>query len=314
MFVLPPYRYTSGLMQIAGKPTETCLLELKTDSNYQITTIIKVTLSKCQTGYYYDESSKQCECIEKKLHGNSVLTCASTRDNFFAYINPAYWIGFSSNNSNLTLVGPCPNGYCYRNYYRDSLVFSKHTFNNIDSSKEHVQLPQGANKTELDHAVCSDAKRTGVLCGSCIEGYSVVMNSPMLTCANCSGNEQYEALIIIPSYIIPVTVLFSLFMSCKIRITSVWWSALLFFAQIVGSEISFALNYQLNSDSPIAFVFSNILFSIYSLSNLEIFENVFSYCLFHGAETIHILTVKLAAALYPLLLIVTGPAKIGHVG
>ena len=63
------------------------------------------------------------------------------------------------------------------------------------------------------------------------------------------------------------------------------------------------LNYQLNADSPVVFMFSNVLFSIYSISNLELFENLFSYCLFDSAKTIHILTVKLAAALYPLGLV-----------
>ncbi|XP_065904408.1 uncharacterized protein [Dysidea avara] len=300
-YVLSPYQYSNGSMRIAGKPTETCLLELKTDSNYQISKTIMVTLSKCQPGYYYNTTLRQCECIDRKLHGNPVLNCDSTQ--FLAHINPAYWIGFKSNNSNVTLVGPCPNGYCYRKYYQDSVLFSKDNINGTYLSQQRVQLPNNASKTILDHAVCRAASRTGVLCGSCIEGYGVVMNSPMFSCAKCSNNEQYNALIFIPSYLIPVTLLFFLFMSCRIRIASAWLSAFLFFAQIVGSEISFALNYQLNADSPVVFMFSNVLFSIYSISNLELFENLFSYCLFDSAKTIHILTVKLAAALYPLGLV-----------
>ena len=167
-----------------------------------------------------------------------------------------------------------------------------------------MQLPKNATKTELDYTVCSAASGTGMLCGSCIGGYSVVMNSPMFSCANFSNNEQYKAFIVIPSYIAPVTLLFFLFMNCRIRITSAWLSAFLFFAQFIGSNVYFALNYQLNADPQAVFTFCNALFSIYSLSNLELFENWFSYCLFDGAKTRHILTVKLAAALYPLGLII----------
>ena len=156
-----------------------------------------------------------------------------------------------------------------------------------------MQLSRNTTKTELDYTVCSAASRTGMLCGSCIGGYNVVMNSPMFSCANCSNNEQYKAFLVIPSYIFPVTLLFFLFMNCRIRITSAWLNAFLFFAQFIGSDVYFALNYQLNADPQAVFTFSNALFSIYSLSNLE---NWFCYCLFDGARTIHILTVKLAAA------------------
>ena len=190
-----------------------------------------VTLSKCQPGYYYNTTLRQCECIDRKLHGNPVLNCDSTQ--FLAHINPIYWIGFdnsnNSNNSNVTLVGPCPNGYCYRKFYQDSVLFSKDNINGTYLSQQRVQLPNNASMTILDHAVCRAANRKGVLCGSCIKGYSVVMSSPLFSYAKCSNNEQYNALIFIPSYLIPVTLLFFLFMSCRIRITSVSLSAFLFF-------------------------------------------------------------------------------------
>ena len=76
-----------------------------------------------------------------------------------------------------------------------------------------------------------------------------------------------------------------------------------FCSQIVGSDINFAFNYRINSASPVKFIFSNILYSIYSVSNLELFQNnVFSYCLFESAGAIDILAFKLLAALYPLRL------------
>ena len=289
-FVLSPYQYTNGFMRIAGNPTETCSLELKTDSNHQISTTITVDLTLCPPGYYYSETSKQCECISTHLHGNLIFRCDISQ--FQAYVNPAYWVGYTpvnTDNANETIVGPCPFRYCYGTTHlslRDAL------------------LPKDADRTLLNQTVCGAAQRTGTLCGSCIKGYSVVMNSPTFSCHDCR-KKYFGVFFFLLSYIIPITVLFFLFMHCKIRITSGWFVAFLFFAQIVGSDINFAFNYRINSASPVVFLFSNILYSIYSVSNLELFQNnVFSYCLFENAGTIDILAFKLLAALYPLGLII----------
>ncbi|XP_065904410.1 uncharacterized protein [Dysidea avara] len=316
VYVSQPFHYaSSGLMQITGEPNMMCYLELKTDSNYQITTTVRVTLSNCQPGYYYNNHSRQCECINNKLHGNSVITCNSTDFNWQAYINPAYWIGYNTSYSTETLVGPCPFGYCYRTYYYNRVLFSRvtdstSTNKTTNASHNSVPLPSyplppyDVNKTVLDQTVCGAANRANKLCGSCITNYSVLMNSPTFLCHNCS-KKQWQVVFFFLSYIIPVTLLFFLFMTCKIRITYGLIGAFLFFAQIVSSDISVALNYYMTTDSSAVLIFFNILFSIYSISNLEFFQNdVFSYCLFEKAKTIQILTFKLGAALYPLGLIV----------
>jgi len=286
-YVLSPYQYSNGSMRIAGDPTETCSLELKTDSNHPISTTIRVDLSLCPPGYYYSKASKQCECITTLLHDNIVFRCSISQ--FEAYVNPAFWVGYTpvtADNTNETIVGPCPFGYCYGPHLTLTAVL----------------LPQGANRTLLNKIVCGAAHRTGTLCGSCLDGHSVVMNSPTFSCHDCR-NKHYGVFLFLLYYILPVTVLFFVAMHCK-RITYGWFSAFLFFAQIVGSDINFAFNYRINSTSPVAFVFSNILYSIYSISNLEFFQNdVFSYCLFENAGTIDILAFKLLAALYPLCLI-----------
>ena len=75
-----------------------------------------VILSNCQPGYYYHTGLRQCECIKRKLYGNSVLSCDSTDD---ADVDPAYWIGLNSSNSNVTLVSS------YRKYYHNSIHFQR---------------------------------------------------------------------------------------------------------------------------------------------------------------------------------------------
>ena len=63
----------------------------------------------------------------------ATLSCDSTDD---ADVDPAYWIGLTSSNSNVTLVGPCPTGYCYRKYFHNSVLFSKDTVNTTYLSKK----------------------------------------------------------------------------------------------------------------------------------------------------------------------------------
>ena len=161
-------------------------------------------------------------------------------------------------------------------------------------------LPRDANKTILDKFVCGDLRRTGMLCSRCIEGYSVMMNSPVSTCDKCS-NVHLGILYLILSYILPVSVLFYIIMSYNIRMTTGVISAYLFFSQTVSSQYYYA---SLQADTDLSFTISNIVLSIYSMSNLEFFQHdALSYCLFSNAGTVDILAFKLLLSFYPLFLV-----------
>ena len=285
--VLPLYQYTNGSIQIAGKPTETCYLEFQTDNNYQISATITVYLSKCPPGYIFDSAAQKCDCLQAnyKLSGNPVILHCDLQ----AYVNPAYWIGFKEDNATILVASPCPFGYCY-----GSGLFH-----------DGVPLIQEANKTLLDQQVCGNMSRTGILCGECIENHSVAMNSPEFSCHNCK-HYSFGGLLFIAYYIIPVTILFYFIMTYNLRITSGLFGAFLFFAQIIGSEISFAFNYRINGTTQgREFIYSKFLISVYNIFNLELFHyDTFSYCLLKNAGAVDILAVKLLASLYPLGLIV----------
>ena len=77
-----------------------------------------------------------------------------------AYFDQFYWIGYESDDAVDLLISPCPYRYCYMDHISQSQL-----------------LPQNANKATLDHFVYGNRNRTGILCGQCVEGYSVVMNS-----------------------------------------------------------------------------------------------------------------------------------------
>ena len=135
-----------------------------------------------------------------------------------------------------------------------------------------------------------------MLCGQCIEGYSVMMNSPTSSCHKCD-NVHLGILL----YILPVSVLFYIIMSYNIRMTTGLISAYLFFSQIIGNYYYYTT---LKANTDLEFTTFNIIVAIYSISNLELFQHdIFSYCLFPNAGTVDILAFKLLLSFYPFFLV-----------
>ena len=284
--VLLPYQTTNGTIQIAGEPNEICHLQLQTDTctDYPISTVIEVNMLNCPPGLFYSDKERQCHCIVSHTHqipaiSGCEITCLQ------AYYNKFYWIGYKSDDAtdiNL-LFGLCPYHYCYRkNLPPDQL------------------LPRDANRTVLDKYVCGNRRRTGLLCGQCIEGYSVMMNSPTSTCQKCK-DIHLGILYLVLSYILPVSILFYVIMSYNIRMTTGVISAYLFFSQIISSHYYFV---SLGPNTDASLTISNILTTIYSISNLEFFQHdKFSYCLFSNAGSVDILAFKLLLSFYPVFLV-----------
>ena len=222
--------FTDGPLQIAGQPVESCQLQLKTDSDYQITKILQVVLLNCPPGFVHNNETEQCECIANHSHQNPVITdCDLTA--FQAYFDHSYWIGYRFDNATDLLVSICPYQYCYD-----------------DRISKNQLLPRHANKTVLDHFVCGKRHRTGLLCGQCVPGYSVAMNSSTFACYSCKYN--VGVLYLFLSYFLPVGVLFYIIMMFNIRLTSGPISAFLFFSQIISSNkyyLDFSYTLHVNS-------------------------------------------------------------------
>ena len=284
-YVVPPYHFTNGSIKLAGRPNKTCELQLETDADYQVSTIIQVKLLSCPPGFVYIDDEEECECIVDHNHQNPAISGCEL-SSYQAYFSRFYWIGYESENSEDLLISPCPYGYCYE-----------------DHISEDQLLPKDANKTTLDNFVCGNRSRTGLLCGRCIEGYSVALNSPTFTCYRCK-NPYLGILYLFLSYIIPVSILFYIIMAYNIRMTTGPIGAFLFFSQIISSQYHFAFDYSVKANSDETLEASNIMITIYSISNLQFFQHdVFSYCLFPNAGTIDILAFNLLLSFYPVLLV-----------
>ena len=286
-YVMPTYHFTNGSIQIAGKPNEICELQLETDADYQVSVTMHLNLLNCPPGFVYSDDNEQCECLVNHTHQNpAIIGCEFS--SFQAYFDQFYWVGYETDSAVDLLISPCPYRYCYE-----------------DNIFQGQLLPRDANKTTLDKFVCGNRSRTGLLCGECIEGYSVALNSPTFTCYRCK-TPSLGILYLFLSYIIPVTILFYIIMTYNIRMTTGPIGAFLFFSQIISSQYRFAFDYSVKANSDETFEASNIVITIYSISNLQFFQhNVFSYCLFPNAGTVDILAFNLLLSFYPVLLVFT---------
>ena len=280
--VLLPYQFTNGTIQISGKPNEICYLKLQTDIDYPTSIMVQVTLLNCPPGLIYNVNKRKCQCVVS--HARQIPAISGCEiSSLQAYHNKFYWIGYESDNSTDLIFGLCAYYYCYNGYIPTGQL-----------------LPRDANKTILDKYVCGNRRRTGLLCGQCIEGYSVVMNSPTSTCHKCE-DIHFGILYLVLSYILPVSILFYVIMSYNVRMTTGMISAFLFVSQIIGSYDHYS-SLKANTDLPITV--SNIVRSIYSITNLEFFQHdKFSYCLFSNAGSVDILAFKLLLSFYPVFLI-----------
>ena len=285
-YVLSPYQLTNGLIQIAGKSDMTCHLQLQTITDFPITTTLEVVLVPCPPGFVFNDHNAQCECIVSYTNQNLAISGCEMKS-FQAYFDRFYWVGYKSNSTEHLVISTCPYRYCYQEFSSDQL------------------LPGVADRQVLDKFVCSNTSRTGLLCGQCIDGYSVALNSPAFACQKCKGNYYLGILYLILCYIIPVTILFYVIMAYDLRMTTGPIGAFLFFSQIVGSQYHYALVYSINANTATTVAISNVLLAFYSISNLNFFNHgIFSYCLFKRAGTIDIIAFELLLSFYPVLLII----------
>ena len=284
-YVVSAYRFTNGSIKIAGKPNETCELEMKKDTDYQVFATAKIKLLNCPPGFVYNNEKEECECIVDHDHQNPVISgCELT--SYQAYFNQFYWIGYESDDAEDLLISPCPYGYCY-----------------WDHLPQGQLLPKDANKKTLDKFVCGNRNSTGLLCGKCIEGYSVALNSPTFGCHRCK-DPLLGILYLFAFYIIPVSILFYIIMAYNIRMTTGPIGAFLFFSQTISSQYNFAFDYCMKTNYEGAQTCHSIIIAIYSITNLQFFHHdAFSYCLFPSAGPVDIISFDLLLSFYPVLLV-----------
>ena len=167
------------------------------NDKFFITTYINVTILDCPAGFQTSQSEKT-SCICQTLLDKRGLTCDI--DTQMITRNRRQWIGYD-NATRAVVIGRCPSTYCNRNQMRVSL----------DNTDEQ----------------CSP-NRSGILCGTCRQGSSIVLGSSN-RCMECSSYTLFLLILFAA-----LGVLLILFLSVTNVTTATGMiNALLYYANIV---------------------------------------------------------------------------------
>ncbi|XP_065912580.1 uncharacterized protein [Dysidea avara] len=244
----------------------------------------------CPPGYYLTSNGTcQCSFLNDKQQLNGILSC--NNDRHAAKIKRGYWAGYRLSKQHPTpkytnlVTGQCPRHYCSK---------MKTILQNF--------LPNISNITILDDLVCSPFNRTGTLCGRCVEGFAVAVNSPYYDCVNCSSwLSKHGWIILILTEYVPFTFLFSILLFFDVDLNSGSISSIILYFQVFDSLNIYSDDNidQLGDNNKIL---KGISF-LYNIWNLEFF-GIFlpPYCISCNFNTMDILAIKYISGYYALLL------------
>ena len=269
-----------GSIMMYGVPDKKTTIVIETLDPRIISVMVDVTILSCPPGLYpsyLNNTSKfahSCKCGESMFFNCSQEDYTATlyRDNCLTH---QYLINGSINYSAPLVVAPCP------------------------YSQQDYRLPK--NASELN---CTATYRSGTLCGQCMKGYGVKVNSYRFDCMECSYY-TFNWLIYLAAEFLPITVFFLVVAVLNISATSAPMNAFVFFSQIVTVPYFQNRFPWVYGVTHMGGMFEDLLLIPYSIWNLDILKDVLpGYCLSPHLNTISVLALGYLTALYPILLIV----------
>ena len=228
---------------------------------------IEYVCTQCPVGFEEDTSIKGCDCVcDSQLYPH-FTNC--TGDVLIRDKN--VWIDSidSSENSSAHryLIHPyCPNNYCHS---PKAMV------------KVNLNLPHGADSQ------CTN-NRSGLLCGTCRSGFSLSLGSS--SCITCPKLWPVTLAGIILGAAIGGIALVVLLLSLKLTVADGTLNGLIFYANIVGANVSIFL--------PLST--PNFITVVISWMNLEM---GFDVCFFEGMDMFWKTLIQLAFPVYLIVLV-----------
>ena len=170
-------------IRVSGPRNFTAVVSV-TSSLSHASSSLNVQLTNCRPGFHYNSTTYQCECDELLLNKDYIrdnFRCNAINGSFL--VRNGYWFGNLNGGSTLNynvnqyVLSLCGSFYC------DNPLYRTH-----QSGRQPVSLPVGVfqyvDPDDLDTQCL--ANRTGLLCGQCKEGFSVVLGT--LRCEECTNN------------------------------------------------------------------------------------------------------------------------------
>ena len=208
---------------------------------------------------------------------------------FQAYIVHGIWAGYSgeSESEDTLFTAYCPLSFCSYNESNDLSYF--------------FLLPAEPNRTELSKCICS-TYRTGWLCGSCIDGYSVYFHSPNYQCGP-DTDCNVGPLLYLLSEIVPLTILYTVIVVFRIQFTSGGLTGFILYAQVLDALFLDVID-KSRATSQWSLTVKWAFLLTYRVLNLNFFAfNSLSFCLWKGATTLDIVAFKYTTVTFAFILV-----------
>lgn len=303
IYVDKQYIYTyKSKIKLYGNPGEKTRVKIATFSIREVAVSFEVEMQQCPPGFVINGTRKERRCVCSANTVNETLksymgiyTCNMIE--FRAIILRGFWLGYDDEKiatENNLLSAYCPKTFC---------------FSSESKQDNQYMLTSTASVTDLDRLVCGP-NRTGRLCGSCRDNYSLYYHSNSYHCYE-DHNCQWGFLLYILSEILPVSILFIIVIVFNIPFTSGAVNGALFFFQVVNTMQKSANGFVHNPNK----VYHSFLTKAYDLIfrpfNLNFFTtDDLSFCLWKGARVLDMIAFKYVTIVYSLLLVVVTVAVI----
>ena len=277
--------YTSeNLIILKGKPGTAGNITITKVGLKEAIFSIEVKLNECPPFFKYTSRLKACTCAGNiSSEYSHIRECNYTE--FVSDVIHGFWIGYNgSEKASNFMYGHCPDNYCYVG----------------KENERYHTLP--SNNKDVDEFVCGGSKRTGILCGKCLDGFSALYHSNSLSCGS-NKTCKYGWFLYILSEIVPLIVLFIVVMVFNINFTSGYLNGFLLYAQVFDSTFSIGKSF-IYYPEPVHKL-TQIIQVFYKLFNFDFFGiDSLSFCLLKGAKTLDMLAFKFVTVAFALLLIV----------
>ena len=213
---------------ISRKQTETFKIYVDSSCGSEgIPLSVNVTLLKCPIGFTLSNNSNQCVCEERlQKYTNS---CDIENGEITRTASEDFWVGVDNTNGTegLILHPHCPFDYCQTDTVNFTL--GNASTNTVCTTENKVTVANGSdtNDTKGIDAQCN-YNRSGLLCGKCQNGFSVLFGSSK--CLKCSNS--YLSLLIAFALAGIVLVVFLLVLKLTVAVGTI--NGLIFYANIVS--------------------------------------------------------------------------------
>jgi len=290
------FMYTShGTVLLYGKPNSTFDLELQTVGVRPLSVRFNVKIDDCPPGFYIDKDGNKsvcrCSSYEERKSYRGIVKCDDNHSELVAYLRSQYWAGYQTkNHKGVLITGDCPENYCYI------------------SDNGLIPLPSNASKKHLDSLLCGAKHRTGRLCGECMDGYHIYVNSRTFDCGKCDDAlSKHGILFLIILKYLPMALFLCFILFFNVSLVNGPLNAFILFSQIIFSIDIYASGAisKAGSGEWLAEHLVRFYKFSYGIWNLDFFETLADpFCSMKYKSALPILIIQYASACLPLVLFV----------